>query len=139
MYKLPCGESPALLNNLYSKLVGFQKTLFDEVDEIDDIAQKATLAECSILPLSQIDAIDILVDIADVLADITVYCRSEAMKYGIPLEEVLEIVMDSNESKLGADGEPIYDENGKFLKGSNFYPPESKIKELLQRRINEKT
>lgn len=128
-----------MLNNLYSKLVGFQKTLFDEVDEIDDIAQKATLAECSILPLSQIDAIDILVDIADVLADITVYCRSEAMKYGIPLEEVLEIVMDSNESKLGADGEPIYDENGKFLKGSNFYPPESKIKELLQRRINEKT
>ena len=46
-----------------------------------------------------------------------VYCRSEALKYGLPLEEVLDIIMDSNESKLDANGKPIYDANGKFLKG----------------------
>ena len=41
-------------------------------------------------------------------------------------------VMDSNESKLGADGRPIYDANGKFLKGPNYWRPEPGIKVLLQ-------
>ena len=61
-----------------------------------------------------------------------VYCRSEALKYGLPLEDVLDIIMDSNESKLGADGKPIYDANGKFLKGPNYWKPEPKIKALLE-------
>ena len=42
--------------------------------------------------------------------------------------------MDSNESKLGADGNPIYDGNGKFLKGPNYWKPEPKIKALLESR-----
>jgi hypothetical protein len=41
--------------------------------------------------------------------------------------------MDSNESKLGADGKPIYDANGKFLKGPNYWKPEPRIKALLER------
>lgn len=40
--------------------------------------------------------------------------------------------MDSNESKLGADGNPIYDANGKFLKGPNYWKPEPRIKALLE-------
>ncbi|RCM47979.1 hypothetical protein PA37_06700 [Pseudomonas aeruginosa] len=56
------------------------------------------------------------------------------MKYGIPLEAVLDLIMDSNESKLGADGKPIYDENGKFLKGPNYWKPEPQIKKLLASR-----
>ena len=43
----------------------------------------------------------------------------------------LDIIMDSNESKLGADGNPIYDANGKFLKGPNYWKPEPKIRDLL--------
>lgn len=39
--------------------------------------------------------------------------------------------MDSNASKLGADGKPIYDANGKFLKGPNYWKPEGKIREML--------
>ena len=78
--------------------------------------------------------IDIAVAIADVLGDIIVYCRSEALKYGIPLEAVLDIIMDSNESKLGADGNPIYDANGKFLKGPNYWKPEPRIRALLEAR-----
>ena len=53
-------------------------------------------------------------------------------QYGLPLEEVLDVIMDSNESKLGADGNPIYDGNGKFLKGPNYWKPEPRIKALLQ-------
>mgnify|MGYP003351314656 CR=1 FL=1 len=49
-------------------------------------------------------------------------------------EEVLDIIMDSNESKLGADGKPIYDANGKFLKGPNYWKPEPKIKSMLEGR-----
>jgi predicted HAD superfamily Cof-like phosphohydrolase len=77
-----------------------------------------------------------LVAIADLLGDLIVYCRSEALKFGIPLEEVLEVIMDSNESKLGADGKPIYDGNGKFLKGPSYWKPEPKIKQLLQQWID---
>jgi predicted HAD superfamily Cof-like phosphohydrolase len=65
------------------------------------------------------------------LGDVIVYCRSEALKYGIPLEAVLQIIMDSNASKLGADGKPIYDANGKFLKGPNYWKPEPEIRKLL--------
>jgi predicted HAD superfamily Cof-like phosphohydrolase len=70
---------------------------------------------------------------ADLLGDVIVYCRSEALKYGLPLEDVLDIIMDSNESKLGADGKPIYDANGKFLKGPDYWKPEPKIKALLEK------
>jgi len=59
------------------------------------------------------------------------YIVGEWQRYGSPLEQVLDIIMDSNESKLGADGKPIYADNGKFLKGPNYWKPESKIKLLL--------
>ena len=93
-----------------------------EIDEIVKLAQNGN------------SPADIAVAIADVLGDITVYCRSEALKYGLPLEAILDIIMDSNESKLGADGNPIYDANGKFLKGPHYWKPEPKIKALLEAR-----
>ena len=84
------------------------------------------------LAKSGAEPMEVAVAIADLLGDIVVYCRSEALKYGLPLEEVLDVIMDSNESKLGADGKPIYDANGKFLKGPNYWKPEPRIKALLQ-------
>lgn len=69
----------------------------------------------------------ILVQLADWLGDMNVYNRSEALKYGIPLEGVLACIMGSNFTKLGEDGEPIKDENGKVQKGPNFLPPEDHI------------
>jgi predicted HAD superfamily Cof-like phosphohydrolase len=95
----------------------------DEVHEIDEIV---ALAKNGAHPA------DIAVAIADLLGDIMVYCRSEALKYGLPLEDVLDIIMDSNASKLGTDGKPIYDANGKFLKGPHYWKPEEKIKSLLE-------
>jgi hypothetical protein len=40
--------------------------------------------------------------------------------------------MDSNTSKLGADGKPIYDERGKVMKGPGYWKPEPAIKELIE-------
>lgn len=122
MYKLPVHERPSLPADPADRLRKFKATLLDEVSEID-----AIVADCN----AQADPIDLLVALADLLGDITVYCRSEALKLGIPLEDVLDIIMDSNESKLGEDGQPIYDGNGKFLKGPHYWKPEAKIKALL--------
>lgn len=121
MYKLPINDRPSIPTNVVDRLQKFKATLLAEVGEIDDIIEAApnqTLVETAVA-------------IADLLGDIIVYCRSEALKYGLPLEEVLDIIMDSNASKLGADGKPIYDENGKFLKGPNYWKPEPRIAELL--------
>jgi NTP pyrophosphatase (non-canonical NTP hydrolase) len=125
MYKLPAHDNPTLPDNVAERLVKFKATLLDEVHEIDDIVQQANNGG---------SPADIAVAIADLLGDIMVYCRSEALKYGLPLEDVLDIIMDSNESKLDANGHPIYDANGKFLKGPNYWKPEPKIKQLLAER-----
>jgi len=122
MYKLPSHDSPAVPPDVADNLKKFKATLLDEVEEIDEIIESAQ---------NGADQLHIAVALADLLGDIIVYCRSEALKYGLPLEEVLEIIMDSNESKLGADGKPIYDNNGKFLKGPNYWKPEPKIQALI--------
>ena len=126
MYKLPVQATPVLPVNPADRLRKFKATLLDEVNEIDDI-----VAACE----RNSQPIDIMVAVADLLGDVIVYCRSESLKFGIPLEDVLTVIMDSNESKLGADGKPIYDANGKFLKGPKYWKPEPKIKELLQAAI----
>jgi NTP pyrophosphatase (non-canonical NTP hydrolase) len=125
MYKLAANERPTLPENVVDRLVKFKATLLDEVHEIDEIVELAKNGGATV---------DIAVAVADLLGDIMVYCRSEALKYGLPLEEVLDVIMDSNESKLGADGKPIYDANGKFLKGPNYWKPEPKIRALLEKR-----
>ena len=124
MYKLPAHSRPTLPADVADRLAKFKATLLDEVHEIDEIVR---LSKDGGAP------IDIAVAVADLLGDIIVYCRSEALKYGLPLEAVLDVIMDSNESKLGADGRPIYDANGKFLKGPNYWRPEPRIKALLHR------
>ena len=122
MYKLPAHERPTIPADVADRLGKFKATLMDEVHEIDEIVAQAR---------SGAAPLDLAVAIADLLGDVIVYCRSEALKYGIPLEAVLQIIMDSNASKLGADGKPIYDANGKFLKGPNYWKPEPKIRALL--------
>ena len=122
MYKLPAHARPTIPGDVADRLAKFKATLMDEVHEIDEIIASAKQGA---------DKLDLAVAIADLLGDVIVYCRSEALKYGIPLEAVLQLIMDSNASKLGADGKPIYDANGKFLKGPNYWKPEPKIRELL--------
>lgn len=122
MYDLPISEVPVCpgLRNL----TNFKSILKDEVKEIGDV-------------IVEDDRIDRIVAFADLLADIIVYCKSEALKFGIPIDEVFNIVMESNFSKLGEDGKPIKDERGKFLKGPNYWKPEPKIKELILERIKQ--
>ena len=58
------------------------------------------------------------------LADLVYVCYQYAENQGWFLDEALDRVHKSNLSKLGADGKPIYREDGKVLKGPGYKPPD---------------
>ena len=58
------------------------------------------------------------------LADLVYVCYQYAEHQGWFLDEALNRVHESNLSKLGEDGKPIYREDGKVLKGPNYKPPD---------------
>ena len=57
------------------------------------------------------------------LSDLVYVCYQYAVNMGWNLDEALRLVHESNMSKLGEDGKPIYREDGKVLKGENYQPP----------------
>jgi hypothetical protein len=72
-----------------------------------------------------------MTELADVLGDIVVYCFSEARRWGIPLDKVLHLIMDSQDSKL-VNGKPLYNESKtKFIKGPHYMAPEAAIQNML--------
>ena len=70
-----------------------------------------------------------LVDVADALTDLLYVVYGAGHSFGINLDKCFEEVHNSNMSKLGNDGKPIYREDGKILKGKNFREPN--LKEVL--------
>ena len=72
-----------------------------------------------------IDAMDKkdLVEVGDALTDILYVTYGAGHAFGINLDKCFEEVQNSNMSKLGEDGKPIYNENGKVLKGPNYFKP----------------
>ncbi|WP_111683478.1 pyrophosphohydrolase domain-containing protein [Winogradskyella tangerina] len=73
-----------------------------------------------------------LVEVADALGDMLYILCGTIIEHGLQykIEEVFEEIQRSNMSKLGEDGEPIYREDGKVLKGPNYFKPH--IKEILE-------
>lgn len=61
---------------------------------------------------------------ADALGDLEYVVNGMAIGMGIPLPEVVKEIHRSNMTKLGEDGEPIYREDGKILKGPGYEPPQ---------------
>ena len=57
------------------------------------------------------------------LADLVYVCYQYAANMGWDLDRALELIHQSNLSKLDADGKPIYREDGKILKGPNYKKP----------------
>ena len=64
-----------------------------------------------------------LVEIADALTDILYVTYGAGHAFGINLDECFDEVQTSNMSKLGKDGKPIFNENGKVMKGPNYFKP----------------
>jgi len=67
-----------------------------------------------------------LAEVADALTDILYVTYGAGHAFGIDLDKCFEEVQASNMSKLGKNGKPIYREDGKVLKGPNFFEPNLK-------------
>lgn len=67
-----------------------------------------------------------LVEVADALGDMLYILCGTILEHGMQykIEEVFNEIQRSNMSKLGADGKPIYREDGKVLKGPNYFKPD---------------
>ena len=62
-------------------------------------------------------------EVADALTDILYVTYGAGHAFGINLDKCFEEVQNSNMSKLGKDGKPIYNEKGKVMKGPNYFEP----------------
>ena len=67
-----------------------------------------------------------LKEVADALTDILYVTYGAGHAFGINLDDCFEEVQKSNMSKLGDDGNPIYNENGKVMKGPKYFKPDLK-------------
>ncbi len=67
-----------------------------------------------------------LKEIADALTDILYVTYGAGYAYGINLDKCFKEVQRANMSKLGKDGKPIYNEQGKVMKGPNYSAPNLK-------------
>ena len=65
-----------------------------------------------------------LTEVADALTDILYVTYGAGHAFGIDLDKCFEEVQNSNMSKLGEDGKPIYNESGKVMKGPNYFKPD---------------
>ncbi|MDA9931611.1 nucleoside triphosphate pyrophosphohydrolase family protein [Candidatus Pelagibacter sp.] len=65
-----------------------------------------------------------LLEVADALTDILYVTYGAGHAFGIDLDKCFEEVQNSNMSKLGENGEPIYNESGKVMKGPNYFKPD---------------
>ena len=59
----------------------------------------------------------------DALTDILYVTYGAGHAFGVNLDKCFDEVQNSNMSKLGEDGKPIYNENGKVMKGPNYFKP----------------
>lgn len=167
MYKMPTSTVPTVEVGVPvdTRLKAFKHILGKELEEILPIIRMAELYQAGTpfklvkaadgemwpepmdiegLDVSNIarqrreNLLDLLTALADLLGDIQVYCASEMAKFGLPLDTVLSIIMQSNFSKMGADGKPIYDEHGKLQKGPAYYKPEPQIRGMLAEALDAK-
>ena len=65
-----------------------------------------------------------LLEVADALTDLLYVTYGAGHAFGINLDKCFNEVQNSNMSKLGKDGKPIYNEIGKVMKGPNYFKPD---------------
>ena len=84
---------------------------------------KSSLHRLNLHPKLAIEKKDIK-EVADALTDILYVTYGAGHAFGINLDKCFDEVQNSNMSKLGLDGKPIYNEKGKVMKGPNYFKPD---------------
>ena len=93
-----------------SKIISLRYDLIrEELEELRDAIDKKDIKE-----------------VADALTDILYVTYGAGHAFGINLDKCFDEVQNSNMSKLGLDGKPIYNEKGKVMKGPNYFEPDLK-------------
>lgn len=117
----------------FKKVAEFMRTFGQDVEEepiwtsVSNLRYRLIYEELGELR-EALDNRDI-VEVADALTDLLYVVYGAGHSFGINLDKCFEEVHNSNMSKLGEDGKPIYREDGKVLKGPNFREPN--LKDLL--------
>ena len=113
----------------FEKVGNFMKTFGQEVkkkpsfssDKINKLRLDLIAEELGELKLAMKN--NDLLEVADALTDILYVTYGAGHAFGINLDECFNEVQNSNMSKLDNDGKPIYNENGKVMKGPNYFKP----------------
>ena len=114
----------------FQKVGIFMKTFGQEVktkpglssDKINELRIKLIEEELKELKIA-IQNKD-LKEAVDALTDILYVTYGAGHSFGVNLDKCFEEVQKSNMSKLGSDGKPIYNEDGKVMKGPNYFKPD---------------
>ena len=110
----------------------FMKTYGQEVKEKPEFPDKKIINLRISLIKEELDEFEEalkdknLIEVADALTDLLYVTYGAGHAFGIDLDKCFTEVQRSNMSKLGEDGKPIYNEQGKVMKGSNYYKPNLK-------------
>ena len=113
----------------FEKVGEFMKTFGQEVKSKSSLSSdkinilRINLIEEELDELKQARNQKNLLEVADALTDILYVTYGAGHAFGINLDKCFEEVQNSNMSKLGDDGKPIYSEKGKVLKGPNYFKP----------------
>ena len=114
----------------FEKVGLFMSTFGQEVKKKSELSsEKINLLRLSLIQeeldelIKSIKENDIL-EVADALTDILYVTYGAGHAFGIDLDKCFQEVQDSNMSKLGSDGKPIYNEKGKVMKGPNYFKPD---------------
>ena len=114
----------------FQKVKTFMQTFGQEVklkpsfstEKINDLRYNLVKEELEELKQA-IDNKDLL-EVADALTDILYVTYGAGHAFGIDLDKCFQEVQNSNMSKLGDNGKPIYNDAGKVMKGPNYYKPD---------------
>ena len=114
----------------FNKVGVFMKTFGQEIknkpsfstDKINQL--RISLIQEELDELKEAMAKNDLLEVADALTDLLYVTYGAGHAFGIDLDKCFNEVQNSNMSKLGEDGKPIYNELGKVMKGPNYFKPD---------------
>ena len=114
----------------FNKVGVFMKTFGQEVknkpsfstDKINQL--RISLIQEELDELKEAMTNNDLLEVADALIDLLYVTYGAGHAFGIDLDKCFNEVQNSNMSKLGEDGKPIYNELGKVMKGPNYFKPD---------------
>ena len=116
----------------FNKVKAFMNTYGQDVNEKASFPEDAVvqlrvdLIEEELHELKEAIKNNDLVEVADALTDILYVTYGAGHSFGVDLDKCFDEVQRSNMSKLGKDGNPIYNDSGKVMKGPNYSAPDLK-------------